>query len=334
MIKQQLAQLAQWLATPAKIIVIPHKNPDGDAMGSSLAWQNILQQMGHEAVVIAPNAYPSFLHWLPGHECVLYFDENTTQAKKLIAAADMVFTLDFNTLKRIDYMGECVAQSKAKKVMIDHHQEPEDYADLMFSNPDMGSTCELVFQIIVALEAKDKINKEVASCLYTGILTDTGSFRFASVTADTHRAVADLLATGIGHHLIHEKISGNKSPERLKLLGIALGNMVILPSYKTAYIKLSQEELDSCDYQKGDSEGLVNYALSVDGVQLAVLMIEHRSEKIIKLSFRSKGATAVNLFAKEYFEGGGHINAAGGKSTRSLDDTEHYFLDVLKSFSI
>jgi phosphoesterase RecJ-like protein len=332
MISQQLGQLTQWLASPAKIIIIPHKNPDGDAMGSSLGWQNILKQMGHEVVVVAPNAYPTFLHWLPGHECVLYFDKNTDQAVNLIANADLIFTLDFNTLARIGVMGEHVAQSKAKKIMIDHHQEPEDYADLCFSKPTISSTCELVYELIEALDLKAKINKDIASCLYTGMLTDTGSFRFASVTEDTHRAVAHLLSTGIKHHEIHERILGNKRPERLKLLGVALGNMVIVPDKKTAYITLSQEELDSCDYQKGDSEGLVNYALSVAGVSIAVLMMEHREEEIIKLSFRSKGDLAVNQFAKQHFEGGGHINAAGGKSLRSLKETERYFLEALDAF--
>ena len=332
MIENQLEQLKQWLDKPAAVVIIPHKNPDGDAMGSCLAWQGILNQLGHSTNVIAPNDYPSFLHWLPGHDSVLIYENNQEFADKLIAAAYMVFTLDFNTLKRIDQMGVRVSESSAKKIMIDHHQEPDDYAHIMFSNPSIGSTCEFVFQIIEGLGLVHKINKEIASSLYTGIVTDTGSFRFPSVTAATHRAVATLIDAGANHSKIHEKIKDNARPDRLKLLGIALNNMVCITKYKTAYITLSQEELDACNYQKGDTEGFVNYGLSIAGIEMAVLMTESKKENMIKISFRSKGDLAVNLFAKTYFEGGGHINAAGGKSDKSLQETEAYFLKSLATF--
>ena len=332
MIQNQLEQLKQWLDKPSAVVIIPHKNPDGDAMGSCLAWQGILNQLGHSTTVIAPNEYPSFLHWLPGHDSVLIYENNQEFADKLIAAAYMVFTLDFNTLKRIDQMGVRVSESSAKKIMIDHHQEPDDYADMMFSNPSIGSTCEFVFQIIEGLGLVQKINKDIASSLYTGIVTDTGSFRFPSVTAATHRAVATLIDGGANHSQIHEKIKDNARPERLKLLGIALNNMVCITKYKTAYITLSQEELDACNYQKGDTEGFVNYGLSIAGIEMAVLMTESKKENMIKISFRSKGDLAVNLFAKTYFEGGGHINAAGGKSDKSLQETEAYFLKSLGTF--
>ena len=332
MIENQLEQLKQWLDKPAAVVIIPHKNPDGDAMGSCFAWQGILNQLGHSTSVIAPNDYPTFLHWLPGHDNVLIYENNQKVADKLIAAADMVFTLDFNTLKRIDQMGVRVSESSAKKIMIDHHQEPDDYADIMFSNPSIGSTCEFVFQIIEGLGLVQKINKDIASSLYTGIVTDTGSFRFPSVTATTHRAVATLIDAGANHSQIHEKIKDNARPDRLKLLGIALNNMVCITKYKTAYITLSQEELDACNYQKGDTEGFVNYGLSIAGIEMAVLMTESKKENMIKISFRSKGDLAVNLFAKTYFEGGGHINAAGGKSDKSLQETEAYFLKSLGTF--
>ena len=332
MIENQLEQLKQWLDKPAAVVIIPHKNPDGDAMGSCLAWQGILNQLGHSTTVIAPNDYPNFLHWLPRHDSVLIYENNQKVADKLIAAADMVFTLDFNTLKRIDQMGVRVSESSAKKIMIDHHQEPDDYADIMFSNPAIGSTCEFVFQIIEGLGLVQNINKDIASSLYTGIVTDTGSFRFPSVTAATHRAVATLIDAGANHSQIHEKMKDNGRPDRLKLLGIALNNMVCITKYKTAYITLSQEELDACNYQKGDTEGFVNYGLSVAGIEMAVLMTESKKENMIKISFRSKGDLAVNLFAKTYFEGGGHINAAGGKSNKSLQETEAYFLKSLATF--
>lgn len=332
MIKNQLEQLKQWLDKPATVVIIPHKNPDGDAMGSCLAWQGMLNQLGHSTSVIAPNDYPTFLHWLPGHDGVWIYENDQELADKLIAEADMVFTLDFNTLKRIDQMGARVAESAAKKVMIDHHQEPDDYADIMFSNPAIGSTCEFVFQIIDAMGLAKHINQDIASCLYTGIVTDTGSFRFPSVTSATHRAVATLIDAGANHSEIHEKIKDNARPDRLKLLGIALKNMVFISEYKTAYITISQDELDACNYQKGDTEGFVNYGLSVAGIEMAVLMTESKKEEMIKISFRSKGDLAVNLFAKTYFEGGGHINAAGGKSDKTLRETEAYFLKSLAAF--
>lgn len=332
MIKNQLEQLKPWLDKPATVVIIPHKNPDGDAMGSCLAWQGMLNQLGHSATVIAPNDYPTFLHWLPGHDNVIIYENHQDAADKLIAEADMIFTLDFNTLKRIDQMGVRVAESAATKIMIDHHQEPDDYADIMFSTPAIGSTCELVFQIIEAMGLVKHIDQDIASCLYTGIVTDTGSFRFPSVTAATHRAVATLIDAGANHSEIHEKIKDNARPDRLKLLGIALKNMVFVSEYKTAYITLSQDELDACNYQKGDTEGFVNYGLSVAGIEMAVLMTENKKEDVIKISFRSKGDLAVNLFAKTYFEGGGHINAAGGKSDKSLQETEAYFLKSLATF--
>ncbi len=332
MIESQLHQLAQWLETPSKMVIIPHKNPDGDAMGSTLAWQNVMRQLGHTATVLAPNPYPTFLHWMPGHEDVIIYENAQNEGNKLIAEADFIFTLDFNTLNRIDDMGVRVAESKAKKIMIDHHQEPDSYADLMFSEPSIGSTCELVYQIIDRLDKKDYINKEVATCIYTGILTDTGSFRFPCVTAHTHKAVANLIDCGANHSYIHEKIKDTARPNRLKLLGIALRNMVFLNDVNTAYITLSQDELDECNFQKGDAEGFVNYGLSVSGIQIAVIMIEYRNEGVVKLSFRSKGDLAVNTFAKTYFDGGGHINAAGGISKHSLAQTESYFIESLRAF--
>jgi len=332
MIEAQLHQLSQWLQTPSKMVIIPHKNPDGDAMGSTLAWQNVMQQLGHSATVLAPNVYPAFLHWMPGHENVIIYENAQQQGNKLIAEADFIFTLDFNTLKRIDEMGDHIANSSAKKIMIDHHQEPDDYADLMFSEPSLGSTCELVYQIIDGLGKKEYINKEVATCIYTGILTDTGSFRFPSVTADTHKTVADLIDCGANQSDIHEKIKDTARPNRLKLLGIALRNMVFLNDVNAAYITLSQDELDECNFQKGDTEGFVNYGLTVSGIQIAVIMIEYRHEDVVKLSFRSKGDLAINTFAKTYFDGGGHINAAGGISKRTLAQTKAYFIESLRTF--
>lgn len=332
MIEAQLHELTQWLEVPSKMVIIPHKSPDGDAMGSTLAWQNVMQQFGHTASVLSPNSYPAFLHWMPGHKNVVIYEDDEEKGNKLLDEADYIFTLDFNTLKRIDNLGERVAQSKAKKIMIDHHQEPDNYADLMFSEPTFGSTCELVYEIIKGLNKTYFINKDVATCIYTGILTDTGSFRFPSVTANTHKVVADLIESGANHSYIHEQIKDTARPDRLKLLGIALRNMVFLDDVKTAYITLNQDELDACNFQKGDTEGFVNYGLSVTGVRIAVIMIEYRREGMVKMSFRSKGDVAVNTFAKTYFNGGGHINAAGGISKSSLANTKAYFIESLRAF--
>jgi len=332
MIEDQLEKLKHLLDKPATVVIIPHKNPDGDAMGSCLALQGVINQLGHSSTVVAPNEYPTFLHWLPGHDKVLIYENNIKIADELISKADMIFTLDFNTLKRIDQMGVRISESNAKKIMIDHHQEPDNYADIMFSNPAMGSTCEFVFQIIEGLGLLKNIDKDIASCLYTGIVTDTGSFRFPSVTAATHRAVATLIDAGAKHSQIHEKIKDNSRPDRLKLLGIALKNMVFIAKHRVAYIIISQDELDACNYQKGDTEGFVNYCLSIAEVEMAALMTEHKKDNMIKISFRSKGDLAVNVFAKTYFEGGGHINASGGKSEKSLQETEAYFLKSLATF--
>ena len=330
--EEMLQQLSQWLTPISKIVIIPHKSPDGDAMGSCLAWQGILEQFGHSVKVISPNDYPTFLHWLPGHKNVLNFENNPSKGATLVAQADIIFTLDFNTLKRIDVLGDCVSKSNARIVMIDHHQDPDHYANLTFSEPTIGSTCELLYNIIARLGFKNRITKEIASCLYTGILTDTGSFRFPSVTPATHKTVAALMELGADHSYIHEQIKDTARPDRLKLLGIALNNMVFLDDIKTSYTTLSHDELTQCHFQKGDTESFVNYGLSVSGIRMAVLMIEYKNEGVVKLSFRSKGDLHVNKFAKTYFEGGGHINASGGISKRSLAETEKYFVDSVRTF--
>ncbi|MDA0936153.1 MAG: bifunctional oligoribonuclease/PAP phosphatase NrnA [Bacteroidetes bacterium] len=316
----KLEAFKELLGTPKKIVIIPHKNPDGDALGSCLALQLFLTKSAHTAVVISPNEYPEFLCWMPNQEEIIKFSKSPDQSHLLINDADIVFTMDFNQLNRIDYMSSIVSNCPAKKVMIDHHENPGDYAALTYSDSERGSTCEMVFELIYALDAS-LIDSSIATCLYTGMMTDSGSFRFPSTTARTHQIISILIEKGAQPHTIHQKIYDTFSFDRLKLLGTTLNNMKKIEGLPVVYMTLSQKELDDNQFKKGDTEGFVNYGLSLLGIRLAVIMIENTSEKIIKMSFRSKGTFDVNQFAKKYFNGGGHINAAGGISSTSLENT-------------
>ena len=321
MIENFIHVLKSQLSTPKKIVVIPHKNPDGDALGSCLGWKHFLDQMGHSCTVISPNEYPKFLDWLPGQEDIMKYNYTEDAAKKLLFEADLIFTLDFNSLGRIKPMDEIINRSKGIKVMIDHHEQPEDYADLIYSDPSLGSTCEMVYNIMEALDVS-KINKIIGTCLYTGIMTDTGSFRFQSTTSNTHSIVSNLLDLEIDHAQIHRNIYDTYSFGRLKLLGKAISNLVKVEPLQAVYITLNQQELNECEFKKGDTEGFVNYGLSLDGIELAIIMIENIQESIVKMSFRSKGTFNVNEFARKHFNGGGHHNAAGGASFESLEATK------------
>ena len=327
-----IAAVKELLSVPQKIVIVPHKNPDGDAIGSTLGLWHYLTNSGHEAVIISPNDYPKFLKWMPGNEHILNFEKENTQAKSAIKNADIVFTLDFNHLGRIGQMQSVLEEKKGTFVMIDHHQAPSDYAEIMYSDVLMSSTCEMVYNFIEFLGDKNKVTSEIANCLYTGIMTDTGSFKFSSTTGRTHQVVADLIEKGAENTKIHNHIYDTNSPSRLHLLGCALKNMVILTEYRTAYITLSQDELDTFKYQKGDTEGFVNYGLTLENICFAVIFIENREEGIIKISFRSEGDFSVNEFARNHFQGGGHNNAAGGKSDSNLQETATHFVSLLEQY--
>ncbi|MFD2828352.1 bifunctional oligoribonuclease/PAP phosphatase NrnA [Leeuwenhoekiella polynyae] len=330
--ESELALLKELLATPKKIVIIPHKNPDGDAMGSTLALYQYLTKTGHSANVVSPNDYPKFLKWLPFENTVVKYDLQNKQAVRLIKEAELIFTLDFNALSRVAEMAPALEKAKAKFIMIDHHQQPDDYAVVTYSDTSVCATCQMVYHTFEMLNATDLVDANMATCLYTGIMTDTGSFRFRSTTATTHRVIADLIDKGADNAFVHEKIYDANNFSRLQLLGTALTNLHRLEEYKAAYITLSQEELDAHDYQKGDTEGFVNYGLSLDNTVLALIFIENKQEGIIKISLRSKGDFSVNLMAREHFEGGGHTNAAGGKSDRSLEETVAYFISILPQY--
>tara|TARA_R110002049_G_scaffold308457_1_gene512541 strand:+ start:1663 stop:2682 length:1020 start_codon:yes stop_codon:yes gene_type:complete len=334
MTKQDITEIKQLLANPKKIVIVPHKNPDGDAIGSTLGLYHYLIKNNHQVTVIAPNDYPDFLKWIPGENTILKHDSQTQDCDELIANADIIFTLDFNAFHRTGNMEHVLAESDAIKILIDHHQEPDDYAKYVFSDVSMSSTCEMVYHFIDMLGDINHVDATIATCLYVGIMTDTGSFRFSCTTSTTHRIVADLIEKGADNSKIHNSIYDTNSYERLQLLGCALSNLKVLPKLRTAYITLSQEELQKFNFKKGDTEGIVNYGLSLDNIIFAVIFIEDRNEGIIKISLRSKGDFSVNDFSRAHFNGGGHINAAGGRSNESLNDTVKKFISILPSYKI
>ncbi|MGY8910176.1 MAG: DHH family phosphoesterase, partial [Flavobacteriales bacterium] len=314
------------------IVIIGHRNPDGDAVGSTLALKHYLDKKGHAATVVMPNEYPDFLHWLPGSETVYRFDWQNKQSQKAISNSDIIFLLDFNTLHRVGYdMQNTLEKYPNNFAMIDHHQQPDDVT-YMYSDTEICSTCQMVYQFIEMNNDLDLIDAAIATCLYTGIMTDTGSFRFRSTTSKTHRIIADLIDKGAENDRIHNNVYDANSYNRLLLLGKALSNLQILPTYKTAYITLTDEEKKRFDFQKGDTEGIVNYALSLKGIVFAAIFIEDSEQNLVKISFRSKGKFSVNQFARNHFEGGGHDNAAGGKSNVSLEETVTKFSGLLGQY--
>ena len=313
-----------------KIVIIPHRNPDGDALGSALALKHFLDAKKHEVNIVSPNDYPTFLKWLPGESEIIKFSKIPNIARDKINNAELIFGLDFNSLSRIQDLSEIAKKTKVDKIMIDHHESPEFFANLNYSDPSMSSTCEMVYNIINASDSK-LLDKKIACCLYTGIMTDTGSFRYPSTTSVTHKVVSHLINLGANGSSIHQKIFDSSSLSRLKLLGISLSNLIKIPNLPVVYITLSKEELVLCDFKKGDTEGFVNYGLSLKGVNFSCMMIENEKEGKIKMSFRSQGSFSVDNFARNYFNGGGHLNAAGGVSMESLDRTISHFKNALKN---
>lgn len=321
------------LAAPQKVVIVGHKNPDGDAVGSCLGLSLFLKNLGHSATVIMPNDFPDFLKWLPDVEAIRIYEKEVQKSNEILQEAAVIFTLDFNSLDRVGAELQSVLESAtAKFVMIDHHQQPADYAWATYSDVKMSSTSEMVYHFMDALGKAENLSKEIAINLYTGIMTDTGSFRFSATSPTTHRVAAKLIEAGAAPATINQNVYDTNSPERMKLLGVALNNLVIIPEFHTAYISLSQKELDDHHFKKGDTEGFVNYALSVKNVVFAVIFIENKQENMVKISFRSKGNFSVNDFARNHYSGGGHINAAGGKSSQDLNKTITEFISILPRY--
>lgn len=322
------------LTGPKNIVITTHHKPDADALGSSLGLATYLQKKGHKATVVTPTDYPSFLDWMHGNSHVVVYcaEENDEQVQKLFKNADVIFCLDFAMLARINELGPYVAESKASIVHIDHHLEPDDFADISFSDTSAAATCQLVFDLIKSLGDADLIDKNIGECLYAGIMTDTGSFRHSSTTPRVHQIAAEILSLGVDTSNIHRLIFDSYSEQRLRFIGYALKDKLkIIHKYNTAYFAITSEELKAYNSKTGDTEGLVNYALSVEGIRFAAIIIDRKG--VVKLSFRSVGKFSVNEFARKHFSGGGHANAAGGMSDLTLVETVELFEKLLPLYA-
>lgn len=311
----------EWIkVNSGKIVITTHHKPDGDAIGSSLGLQHFLSSIGVRSNVIVPSDYAPFLHWLPGNDAVINFQKDKENAVKLISEASIVICLDYNSLSRSYEMKNVLSKTKAKLMMIDHHRDPSNFDHFRFWNHNASSTCELIYEFISTHFDVKTVDQNAATCLYTGIMTDTGSFRFNSTTSDTHKVVAALVDAGANGSDIHQRILDTNRLERLKFLGFYLSERIeVLEGIPVALSYLTAEDLVRFNVQTGDTEGFVNYGLSLEGVEMAALIVD-RSE-LIKMSFRSKTNFPCNEFAAEFFNGGGHKNAAGGGWFDSLDNT-------------
>ncbi|WP_299290937.1 bifunctional oligoribonuclease/PAP phosphatase NrnA [uncultured Mucilaginibacter sp.] len=327
-----LAELKELLSQPQKIVITTHHKPDGDALGSSLGLYHYLKQKQHQVQVVTPTDYPDFLQWMPGNNEVMIYTEKKEQSAALIEQAGLIFCLDFNSLSRINEMGELVRVSSAKKIMIDHHLDPENFDDFRHWRTSASSAAQLVYEFIVELLGdKNSITADIATCLYTGIMTDSGSFRFPTTTSTVHRIAADLIDLGADNAAIHQLVYDHASENRLRFLGYCLSEKLeILREYNTALITVSKSDLNRFNINTGDTEGVVNYALSIENIRLAAFIIE-RPDKI-KLSLRSSGTFPANEICKNYFHGGGHRNAAGGQSEGTLDEVIHQFKTLLPEY--
>ena len=329
---QDFQRLKTELTTTKNIVIVPHKSPDGDAVGSRTALYGFLKKQGHQVHMISPNDFPNFLSWLTYSEEILNYEQTRDQSDELIANADFIFILDHNALHRAGDMEAPMSKSDAQFVMIDHHQQPDDFATYMYSDTSMSSTCEMMYHFLDKMDALDSINAAMATSLYTGILTDTGSFKYRSTTSTTLRVAASLVDKGADSESINRKIYDVNTPSRMKLLGVALNNLKVLPELRTAFITLTQQELDDNNFQKGDTEGFVNYALSLNDIVFAQIFIEKADEGIIKTSLRSKGDFDVNQMARKHWNGGGHKNAAGGRSELTMEETKAKLILILRDY--
>lgn len=320
------------LTEPRRIVITTHHKPDGDALGSSLALYHWLKKRNHDVSVVLSSDFPSFLDWMPGRQDVIIYSGQSDKAPQLLAAAEIIFCLDYSALSRTNILEPFIASSSAQKWMIDHHLDPEDFASLTYWDSSAAATAQLIYTFIAdVIGAGGEIDADMATCMYAGIMTDTGSFRFRSTTAAVHHIIANLIEAGARNWEIHEHIYNSSTERRLKFLGYALLNCLeVIPDYNTALFAISKEDLAQFDITTGDTEGLVNYALSIKGIRLAALIID-RTE-LIKLSLRSIGEIPCNEICKKYFSGGGHLNASGGSSPESLAAVINKFKSILPEY--
>ena len=328
-----LENFKKLLEQPQNISIVIHKNPDGDALGSGLSLKKFLEKKGHKVWLISPNAIPQYLKWMPGSNDVNIFENNQKKNEKILKQSTIIFTLDFNDFSRTGESLEKVLKNLKNKtfIMIDHHLYPKNYAQYTFSNTNKSSTSEMVYDLIAALGETDKIDKEMATNLYTGIMTDTGSFKFPSTTSHTMKVAGDLMDKGAKHNEIQIKIYDSFTIDKLGLLGETLNKLKFIPEYKTAYIALTQKDLKKYNYKKGDTEGFVNYGLALADAIFSVLFLENE-DGTVRISFRSKNNFPANEFAQKYFNGGGHLNAAGGRTQENIEKAVEKFLKVLPEF--
>jgi phosphoesterase RecJ-like protein len=326
------SELLKRLSNSKRIVLTGHKGPDGDAVGSTLALWNHLNDHGIKSTVVLPDPFPEFLNWMNGKTEIVLHSEDPDRAEELVRESEVLFIQDYNDSSRVGGLQSALESTKAFTVMIDHHQNPSDFVDIMFSDDKSSSTCEMVYRLIERWGQAKEISVNTASCIYCGIVTDTGSFRFPSSSPRTLRIAAALCETGMDHSAIQTRVYDNNRLEQLKLVGYAISTkLLVYPEYHAAIISLSAKELKSFGYKKGDTEGLVNTALSISGVNFAAFI--HESSDMVKMSFRSVGSFSVSEFSSSHFGGGGHHNAAGGASFDSLEDVQNKILDLLPSYA-
>jgi bifunctional oligoribonuclease and PAP phosphatase NrnA len=318
------------LSGPRKVVITMHQKPDADAMGSALGLYHFLKSFNHDVTVISPTNWARWLNWMPGSDSVVDFELNKEKSEQILMQAEWLFCLDFNTLSRTKNLASRLADFTGTRILIDHHQQPEvDKFAFGVSNTAKSSTCEMVYDFIVESGHPTRVTLDIAECLYAGVMADTGSFKFPAAAASVHRMVADLKDKGLEHTKVHENIYDNYYENRLRFIGhVLLNRMDVFYEYNTAIISISKKDLLRYEIKTGDSEGLVNYPLSIMGIKLAALVIDRDEER--KWSFRSKGDFDVNTFARKYFEGGGHYNASGGRSSDSLEKTVQRFIEAMK----
>lgn len=324
--------IVELLRQPQNIVIVPHSNPDGDAIGSAVGLAIVFNNMGHTAKIISPNDYPDFLQWMSGSVEIINFQRKKKSAENFVNECKLMFCVDFNDIRRTKLMEKTIQNFVGKIVMIDHHPYPTYFADFSVSRPEYSSTCELVYDFIEAAGLSLFLNKQAAEVLYAGIMTDTGSFSYSTSRPNLYKVLSGLMNFNINTEDIHSKVYDNFSSDRMRLLGYCLlEKMVILPEYRTGYISLTLEELKKFNFEPGDTEGFVNIPLSVKGIIFSALFIER--EDHVKISLRSKGSFPVNEFSSKHFDGGGHLNAAGGETKLKLDETLALFTQLLPVYS-
>jgi phosphoesterase RecJ-like protein len=318
--KRKVDEASALIENAKQIAIVTHMSPDGDAVGSALGLYQHLRSCDKNVSVIVPNRFPDFLAWMPGAENVLIYDEMKDQTEAALKKCDLLFALDFNTLSRIGELNGFVKNLSCKKVLIDHHRDPDDFCNVVISYPKIASTSELVFRLIYAMGFCPQMTLSCAECLYAGMMTDTGAFTFNSNDPEIYYIISELLKKGVDKDAIYSKVYNTYSVDRLRLMGYTLSQkMEVLPEYHTAIITLTKAELDKFNYKEGDTEGFVNIPLSIKGIVFSVLVKE--GKEMVKLSLRSRGTFPVNKVASALFNGGGHINASGGESYESMKDT-------------